>query len=73
MEASDGPDDATGREVEQGLGSFTVEGRTSDQHDGVTEPSGCSYSRVAPKPPRLASQYTRKRARVVGNGAPVQV
>ena len=77
-EAFDGPNDAAGFEVKGGPGSFVVESGAAGKDDGTDEPSGCSYSRIAPNPSRgsltlwlLILVLTSKSGRVTLKGASI--
>ena len=59
-EAFDGPDDATGFEVEGGQDRLLSRVMRLMKTMGRTEPLGCSCSRVAPIPSMPALQYKRK-------------
>lgn len=72
MEVSDGPDDATGHEVELGPGSFIVEGSASDEYDGAERTVRLLLFEGCAEAVAIGVTVHAKRASVVGNGVPVQ-
>lgn len=73
VEASDGPDDATGSEVERSPGTFVVEGRASDERDGADRAVRLFLLGDSAEAVASGVAVEAKKARIVGNGVPVHV
>ena len=72
-EAFDGPDDATGFEVEGDPGPFVVEGGAADEDDGADGTARLFLLEGCPEPVDAGVAVKAKRAEAVGDGVPVRV
>ena len=72
-EAFDGPDDATGLEIEGSPGSFVVECDSADKHDGADEAVGLFLLEGGAEAVQSGVSVQAEGAGVIGDGVPVRV